>query len=132
MVTRSHPGLLIFHGREGTLEIEVGEGGWSDCWFTTDQRIFLGSEDAAHLLIRLLDRVIDDKGVEAGQIDKLPVKWVLTFSITYSRFYVAYENEERVLFFLSLQTDLIGAIRLGSHELERWRTAIESQLSMIK
>jgi hypothetical protein len=131
MVVLSQQKQFILEGTGGQFEFAIGEGRWSDCWLKTDKRTFLGSEDAVRLIELLLSRVVEDNGSNAGEINGLPVKWVLSLCGVYSRLYAGYENNERILFCLTLQGALLAAIRLGPSELAQWRFVLESQLKKL-
>jgi hypothetical protein len=120
--------LFVLRAEGGALEIEIGETGWSECWFKGRERVHLGSESAGELFSLLLTRVIQDQGQDAGEIRGLKVKWVLSFAELFSRLYVHATESERLLFFINLQGATVGELRLSSAEIAEWRINLRARL----
>lgn len=120
--------FIALRSAAASLTLDADERGWCRV------RLRLGSRDIAlgaesrNIVIERLDRALLDPlpGEEAGQLDGVPFRWVLSLFEEHATIYAAEVDGVRRLHFQAGDGQSIGRIDLTRDQRREWSNALRS------
>ncbi len=129
---------LSLPAESNSLVIETNADGWAKCFLIERERIYLGADDFSIIATRLREglrsRDVLAGGV-AGELQGLPVAWLLSLAEAHHALYVAESGSERLLFWQNAHQSpvfLAGVMRLSPEQRVQWQEALTAVLEPAK
>lgn len=126
--------ILSLPAESNSLVIETNADGWARCFLADRERTYLGAEDFSVIATRLqegLRRRNALAGGAAGELQGLPVAWLLSLSEAHHVLYMAASGSNRLLFWQNADQSpvlLAGVMRLSPEQRVQWQETLSAAL----
>jgi hypothetical protein len=104
-----------------TLNFKTGENNWCEVELQDDGKIYqIGAEDKTIIIEKLKVGLFEDNLEIIGELDGIPVAWVLSLAEKHSSIFVGIVGDNRHLFFQNEAGDTFAKITLSSEVCKNW------------
>ena len=108
------------------IEIDASNNGWCKCWLIIgENKTYLGAAGLKYLKDHLLAGLDDSPKESNGRYHEYDFSWVLSLSEAHTVFYVAADNQGKVLLLQDVDAKEICMIELSQKQCLQWLNQVQ-------
>lgn len=125
---------FVLPAESNALVIETSEDNWAKCFLSGTERIYLGADDLSIILTHLRDALSNQNVLNSpvdGEMEGLPVVWLLSLAEAHHVLYGAVSGKDFLLFWQNARQSpvtIAGVMRLTPKCQRQWTQMLNAAM----